>query len=127
MGFSKGDRVKVVNRIMGWPVVYGNVGEVLLSSKEVGMSESYCWVRFDEGQQGVDEGGNPLYETETGDADIKRVWLIYVRDLELLPLSLDGYLDPNKPGEKGWLVDQVAEGIDLLRITEELVAQEVGK
>lgn len=39
------------------------------------------------------------------------------------------YTDPLKfhPGEKGWVPDQLAEGIDIMNITEELVAVEVGK
>jgi hypothetical protein len=32
-----------------------------------------------------------------------------------------------EPGEKGWIPDRMEDGIDVLAITEELVAVEVGK
>lgn len=52
--------------------------------------------------------------------------LTWVKAADCEPLE---YVEPLKfqPGEKGWVPDQMAEGIDIMNITEELVAVEVGK
>lgn len=124
-----GQRIRIVGSHSDAFYMNGNVGTVLKRAESHG--NNMWWVRFDEGQEGVDYEGNILFSII--EEECRGVWVI---DFEIYEGEVEavwtGYMDTGIVwGEGGkkkeWKPDELAEGVDILKVTEELVSQEVGK
>ena len=120
MGFSVGDRVKVIDFAQGDDDLFsvGDVGTVALVHPIYG----HIYVKFDDGQN-ITEHGNYIYTQLTGQ-NCRLVYAMQPYTLMHIPAEDAGYY---KPGDNGWIPDRLAEGIDVIKITKDLVSQEVGK
>lgn len=115
--FKTGDWVEVISDGCRPFFGKGDVGELLMFHLDL----DFWFVRF-EPSQTVSNTGNCTYGIITG-KDFERVWGVTAKQFVLL----------NRPASEAevqdgeWQPDELAAGIDVLRVTEELVSVEVGK
>lgn len=119
--FCNGDRVRVssiTSLVEASLFSVGDVGTVVYVRTDYPM----YYVKLDEGQ-GVTEHGTPSYTSYT----LKPCNRVYVFEFDQLELINEFDENYYKPGDNGWIPDRLEDGIDVMKITAELVTIQVGK